>query len=56
MKLSSYNNISEPSSLKVEKTQSNTAGKSPHPLLRPLIAFWRFSCYYAQFKARSRGH
>ena len=45
-----------PNLLKVEKTQSNTAKKSPHPLLKPFIAFWRFSRYYAQYKARIRGY
>ncbi|PPS43370.1 hypothetical protein B1A85_11790 [Chroococcidiopsis sp. TS-821] len=35
------------SSLKVEKQQ-----KMHHPLLRPLINFWKFSCYYADYKAR----
>ncbi|WP_178378131.1 hypothetical protein [Chroogloeocystis siderophila] len=36
------------SSLKVEQKQQ----KSHHPLLRPLINFWKFSCYYADYKAR----
>ena len=46
----------EPNLLKDEKTQSKTAKKSPHPLLKPFIAFWRFSRYYAQYKARIRGY
>ena len=55
MKFSSYNNKVERSSLKVEKTKSNKTVKFFHPLLRPFISFWRFSCYYAEYKARSRG-
>lgn len=55
MLFSSDSNISE-LSLKVEKNQSNTPTKSHHPLLRPFITFWRFSCYYAEYKARTRGH
>ena len=56
MKVSSTSYKTDPKLLKDEKIQSNTAKKSPHFLLRPLIAFWRFSWYYAQYKARIRGY
>lgn len=49
-----YNNISQPSA-KIGN-QSNRVEQSRHPLLRLLTNFWRFSLYYAEFKARSRGH
>ena len=50
-----HNSIFEPSA-KVGKIQSNRAGQFRQPLLRLLTNFWRFSLYYAECKARSRGH
>jgi hypothetical protein len=32
--------------------QTSNKQKQSHPLLRPLISFWKFSCYYADYKAR----
>lgn len=55
MKLSFHSNKIERSSFKVEKTKSNKNLKFFHPLLHPFITFWRFSCYYAEYQARSRG-
>lgn len=56
MTLSSCSNISELSSLNFTKTEKDKLGKFRHPLLRPFITFWRFSCYYVELKARSRGY
>lgn len=39
-------------STNVEQTQTNTRKKMHHPLLRPLLTFWEFSSYYADYKAR----
>lgn len=38
------------------KENKNNKRKAPHPLLRPFIEFWRFSRYYAEYKARIRGY
>ncbi|MBE9192024.1 hypothetical protein IQ230_17030 [Gloeocapsopsis crepidinum LEGE 06123] len=36
----------------ISVNQASNKQKSFHPLLRPLVNFWKFSCYYADYKAR----
>lgn len=38
--------------IQVNQTNSKKSQKLSHPVLRPLVSFWRFSCYYADYKAR----
>jgi len=56
MKITLHRNKFEPISLKAEKTESNQINKMTQALLRLVINFWRFSCYYAEYKDRMRGH
>lgn len=35
-----------------EQPKTNSRKKTYHPLLRPLVTFWEFSSYYADYKAR----
>lgn len=37
-----------------QNKESDRSKKFPWTLLNPLIKFWQFSRYYAEYKARSR--
>ncbi len=54
MKVSTHRNIDEYSSLEIENLQQHFLSTTRQFLIRPLINFWRFSCYYGKFIAYRR--
>lgn len=54
MKFSRFSDIHEVNALGIEKPQRKILSKTRQFLIRPLINFWRFSCYYGQFIAYRR--
>lgn len=54
MMLFSNRKVSDTSSLKPEKHESNKIDNFYHALVHTWLNFWRFSRYYAEYKARIR--
>lgn len=54
MRDTSCNNV-DSVQVKYGQQAYNLAKQSSHFILRLIVDFWKFSCYYAEYKGRMRG-